>query len=217
LIRRNLPLLRDQVGLSQGDLAERARARGLKAWTQATVAAIEGGYRKVSVEEEKVLLTLLEVPLTALLAVEHDEIIEVAGAEVDAATFRSWARGEPTRYKPDPRIPEKERAYLADVARRYGLQDDEAFLERLLLAQLNSVDTKAAQALGVYRKRGSAFEVTCAAWALWGHNVKSERGRRFQKQRREGDPARVMGHITRQLQQELGDEIRKRRRGRRTR
>lgn len=211
VIRANVLRLRERQGLTQGELAARAKARGLN-WTQATVAAIEGGYRRVRIEEEKLLLMLLEVPLSDLLWVADNEIIEVAGVEVTAEEFRTWATGQPTRFEPEPRIKPSERTYLAGIAGRYGLPGNDDFLAQLLLASLNTVDTKSAQALKVFRKRGGAFEVTCAAWSLWGHSVKDERDRRFHELDNEGDPLRVMGHITRGLQQELNQEIKARRR-----
>lgn len=213
VIRANVLRLRDQQKLTQGELAARAKARGIN-WTQATVAAIEGGYRRVRIEEEKLLLMLLEVPLSELLRVEDGTVIEVAGVEVPAEEFRTWAAGQPTRFQPEPRIKPSERTHLAGVARRYGLPENDDFLAQLLLASLNTVDTKSAQALGVYRKRGGALEVTCASYSLFGHNVKTERDRRFHNLVHEGDPLRVMGHITRGLQQELDQEIKARRKGR---
>ena len=211
VIRANLLRLREQQGLTQGDLAARAKARGLN-WPQGTVAGIELGYRNVSAAEEKLLLMLLEVPLSDLLWVEDDTVIDVAGVEVTAEEFRTWATGQPTRFQPEPRINPKERTHLAGIAGRYGLPGNDDFLAQLLLASLNPADTKSAQALKVFRKRGGAFEVTCAAWSLWGHNVKTERDRRFHELDHEGDPLRVMGHITRGLQQELSQEIKARRR-----
>ena len=177
-IRRNILRLREQRGLTQNDLAARAKATGL-AWSQATVAAIEKGYRKVSVEEEKLLLMLLEVPLSDLLRVTDDTVIDVAGVEVSPPELRTWAAGQPTRFDPEPRVQPREHPFLASIARRYGLPERPPFLAKILMASLNSVDTKAAHALRVHRKRGGAFEVTCAARSLWSRNVKDERDRRF--------------------------------------
>src|SRR5260370_33293713 len=91
VIRRNLRRLRTKLGWRQEDLAQRARARGLS-WAASTVTAIEIGRRPVSAGELLVLPTLLQVPLTELLAAEKDEVADVEGVPVTKAAPYQIAR-----------------------------------------------------------------------------------------------------------------------------
>src|SRR2546422_750068 len=100
----NLRRLREARGFRQEDVAAFARALGLrtqgprtqslKTWTQATVVAIERGYRQVSLGECLLFQSIFNVGLSELLAPDV-EFVEVQGARVAAANWALVVSGIP--------------------------------------------------------------------------------------------------------------------------
>ena len=182
VIRRNLRRLRTKLGWRQEDLAQGARARGLS-WTASTVTAIEIGRRPVSAGELLVLPTLLQVPLTELLAVEKDEVGDIEGVLVTKAALNQIARGRP--------LEERESEFFVTPPRvEAGATEAERKAARNLSQATNSTIT--------------VPDVITMAQLQWdGRRLDEERERRLKTSRQRGSLARQRGHITVVLQREL--------------
>ena len=186
VIRRNLRRLRTKLGWRQEDLAQRARARGLS-WAASTVTAIEIGRRPVSAGELLVLPTLLQVPLTELLAAEKDEVADVEGVLVTKAALDQIARGRP--------LEEHESEFFVTPPR--------------VEASATEAERKAARNLSqATNSTITVPDLIAMAQLQWeGRRLDEERERRLMTSRRRGSLARQRGHITAQLQKDLLEEL----------
>ena len=186
VIRRNLRRLRTKFGWRQEDLAQRARTRGLS-WAASTVTAIEIGRRPVSAGELLVLPTLLQVPLTELLAAEQDEIADVEGVLVTKAALGQIARGRP--------LEERESEFFVTPPR--------------VEASATEAERKAARNLSqATNSTITVPDLIAMAQLHWeGRRLDEERERRLKTSRRRGSLARQRGHITAQLQKELLEKL----------
>ena len=77
LVGRNLRGMRDDSGLSQAEVAEGMAAAGFPVWTKQTVADVERGTRKVSLDELAGLADVTECKLERLLSPD-DELSDEA-------------------------------------------------------------------------------------------------------------------------------------------
>jgi transcriptional regulator with XRE-family HTH domain len=77
LVGRNLRGIRDESGLSQAEAAEGMAAAGFPVWTKQTVADVERGTRKVSLDELAALADVTECKLERLLSPD-DELSDEA-------------------------------------------------------------------------------------------------------------------------------------------
>jgi transcriptional regulator with XRE-family HTH domain len=77
LVGRNLRGIRDEAGLSQAEVAEGMAAGGFPVWTKQTVADVERGTRKVSLDELAGLADVTECKLERLLSPD-DELSDEA-------------------------------------------------------------------------------------------------------------------------------------------
>ncbi len=186
VIRRNLRRLRTKLGWRQEDLAQRARARGLS-WAASTVTAIEIGRRPVSAGELLVLPTLLQVPLTELLAAEKDEVADVEGVLVTKAALDQIARGRP--------LEERESEFFVTMPR--------------VEASATEAERKAARNLSqATNSTITVPDLIAMAQLQWeGRRLDEEREQRLKTSRRRGSLARQRGHITAQLQKELLEKL----------
>lgn len=83
---RSLRSERESRGWSQGDLAQRMAARGLRHVSQVTISRIEHGKRAARLGEAEVIAELLERPLAALtLLDERAQLANVLMSTVDEA------------------------------------------------------------------------------------------------------------------------------------
>src|SRR5260370_27066347 len=184
--RRNLRRLRTKLGWRQEDLAQRAGARGLS-WAATTMTAIEIGRRPVSAGELLVLPTLLQLPLTELLAAEKDEVADVEGVLVTKAALDLIARGRP--------LEERESEFFVTPPR--------------VEASATEAERKAARNLSQATNSTVAVpDLIAMAQLQWeGRRLDEERERRLKTSRRRSRLARQRGHITAQLQKELLDKL----------
>ena len=220
VIGTNLRQMRQQQGLRQDDLASLGRANGLD-WTRATVAAIELGRRSLAGDEEMLLQATLDVPdlhkeLRATDGLGEDDEIEIGdGYILTTAEWRSLANGQhlspghsgtqamwPQDYEGDRQASAAFRRQQDLIANRYSVPEDET--PRIVAATQNEAEVKAAR-----RLKHDPREVAYASWSLWGHSLTEERNRRLRDQQGEGDTPPRRGHITRQLDRELRDHVRK--------
>ena len=186
VIRRNLRRVRTKLGWRQEDLAQKARARGLK-WTANTVTAIEIGRRPVSAGELLLLPTLLQVPLTELVAAAKDEVADVDGVLVTNLALNQIARGRALEEEQSPFFvtPPRVEASATEAERKAA---------RSLSQATNSAITSA--------------DLIAMAQRQWdGRRLDEERERRLKSTRQRGSLARQRGHITAQLQRELLEEL----------
>ncbi|MFN2490126.1 MAG: helix-turn-helix transcriptional regulator [Actinomycetota bacterium] len=221
LIAGNIKLIRGERGLSQHDLAERARAAGLP-WTQGTVASIETGKRKVTKGEMLLLQHLLGAPLPILL--QADEDIDLGGVLASSEGLDRLARGDTSvpvgvevklRWSVRPSSREEQR-----LAKSYGQATDEATLQRMAQATLREAERKAPKSLAErYGLDVSAFEVVLASHDLWGRSLSDERDARLAEGSDDPPERRraLRGHATRELFEELKKHMESRRRTRKRR
>ena len=156
--------------------------RGL-AWTANTVTAIEIGRRPVSAGELLLLPTLLQVPLTELVAAAEDEVTDVDGVLVTKVALDQIARGRP--------LEEQQSQFFVTPPRvEAGATEAERKAARNLSEATNSIIT--------------STDLIALAQRQWeGRRLDEERERRLKSTRRRGSLARQRGHITAQLQNEL--------------
>ena len=186
IVRRKLRRIRTKLGWRQEDLAEKARARGLK-WTANTVTAIEIGRRPVSAGELLLLPTLLQVPLTELVSADKDEVTDVDGVLVTNVALNQVARGRPLQEEPSQ--------FFVSPPR--------------VAANATEAERKAARNLShATNTTITSTDLIAMAQRKWdGRRLDEERERRLKSTRRRGSLARQRGHITAQLQNELLAEL----------
>jgi transcriptional regulator with XRE-family HTH domain len=186
VVRRNLRRVRTKLGWRQEDLAQRARARGLR-WTANTVTAIEIGRRPVSAGELLLLPTLLQVPLTDLVSADKDEVADVDGVLVTKVALNQIARGRPLEVQ-------QSQFFVTPPRVEAGATEAERKAARNLSEATNSTIT-AADLIAIAQRR----------WE--GRRLDEERERRLSSVRRRGSLARQRGHITAVLQKELLEDL----------
>jgi transcriptional regulator with XRE-family HTH domain len=182
VLRTNLALERNRRGMTQDALASELRQHGLS-WTQATVAAIEAGQRAVSAEEEKVLISVLGVPLKDLLRTNAKQV-EMAGVRVSPKALRDLAHGQPVQLLP---VAPADTPVRPDFAYPGGV-----------------AEMKVASKLGVPRE---VILDTCVR--LWGRTLTEERELRSEEAG--GLTSAQKGRVTRVLILEIESALGRRR------
>jgi transcriptional regulator with XRE-family HTH domain len=205
VLGRGLKAARERAGRRQEDIAAAAREEGFD-WTRGAYSMIEGGRRRLTLEELFALPTILfaaGVSVTTLGDLVGDEAVALSVlAGIQAHDLKSGLAG----------------IGHADLVRV------EAGRDSLALQARGDTEMKAARALGV-----TPLAVATAAQRLWKRSVTAERDRRIQQEalrhhslplqpKRSPDgsmvqrfrvdiPARILqakrGHVTRQLLVEL--------------
>jgi transcriptional regulator with XRE-family HTH domain len=85
---------RERLMLTQRDLAERLTALGMRA-DQTTVAKIESGSRRVTIEDALLIAAALDVaPLHLLIPREDDAALTIGRLSGSADSMRRWAVGD---------------------------------------------------------------------------------------------------------------------------
>ena len=218
--------LRAEQGLSQSDLAELVRLRGL-AWTRATVAAVETGRRQLLAVDLVVLASAFCVSPATLLVGAEDAVgvgegewsaqyvravVADGGGRVPVpATYTSPAlRG---RQRALEGAIEGDRAHRARLSKRWGLQGATDGTWTALRAEPGSVEQETARRLRRARPRPDvdALDVVLAAAHGWGRSLLAERELRLAREAPPGASAGTLqalrGRISRGLDKELLDEI----------
>ena len=199
-------------GLRQDDLAARMRQLGL-GWTRATVTAVELGTRGLTLGEAFALQLAVGWPLQDLLQIPGD-LIDVEGVDVDGVVFHpdfwnKWVMQPAYTYplldlRGVNQRPPKLRATEQQIVDRFQLSPE--------LVPWALADRRRATEIRLGRNlKVSPLEIACAAYARWGHGVTEERDSRVA---RTGNPASDRlraAHVTIELQKEIGQEIRERR------
>jgi transcriptional regulator with XRE-family HTH domain len=144
--------MRVGAGLTQDEVANRAASWGLE-WKPATVTAIEGEQRALSVAELLLLPVILGAPLVDIVAAEGDEVELAPGLVLDGATVRRLVQSG-------------ERWDLASPFGSLPVEPPGPSPEQQVL----EAERQAARKLGV-----PAQAVLDVAMWLWGHNLTAQR------------------------------------------
>lgn len=225
LLGNHLKELRSEQGLSQDEVARRARQVGLP-WCRTTVDAFETGRRKSVALEELLLLSC------AFRVEPGDWFIGNSWAELspDAmaslGVIRAMLAGSPTdswmrinermwdipQFENAPGVLGAQFERLSgriEVAKMYlGPDASTETAIRAVEAAAGEAEVKAA-----YKYRVEPLQVSLEAFKNWGRGLTQERDRRF------GEAARQVsfrtlrlsrGHITRSLLKELAPKLQKR-------
>jgi len=184
------------LGLRQEDAATRVRKLGLTSWIRGTVAQVEVGARRLTLEEFVVLALAYETTPAALVVGADDELVELTpDARVTVAQLRALWSGQGAAVQPVP----SGRRSVAETARarlRAGRDG---------VAEPSEADRRAARRLGL-----SLEEALAAAMKRWGRTLSDERDRRLAEQAAELSPRQLQalrGHITRDLLTELTTDL----------
>lgn len=197
-VGERLRFARESHLLRQDELASIGRAWGLD-WTQATVAAIEAGRRRLTLEE------FLLLPWVA--SGSGTGPAYALGGKSTAMQLSEFFVGDPDRpVRLSAAVTMKGRGLQEIVAGRAAL--DDASVEALTRARLaerdqwGDAERKAARRLG-----RTSLIVAGAARKRWGRSFTEERDARLAAQATSATPPRALqalrGHITRALIEEL--------------
>lgn len=201
LAGKALKQVREQQSKTQDDVARAARRAGL-AWTRATVAALEGGRRELSLDGIARLPSLLYALTGRHHAVrlqstdEDGAIVDVIGPD-GRVLLRSEDPLIGSRLKPAVEgMAENERAL------RVWPNASRHEFEAAHIEKGGDAEAKAAR-----RFRVPSLAVALAARKVWKRSLSAERDRRVAAEAPAGATPRALqalrGHVTRQLLAEL--------------
>jgi transcriptional regulator with XRE-family HTH domain len=220
LIGARLRQLREAAGLRQEDIATQARVLGFD-WVRGTVAMIEGGHRRVTLEEFLALPLLLsyvgipDISLSRLIPTDTPAQLN-AQAAVSADTAHRFltgkSAGEQDTQKGGPAVTEGRDEWDEAIAlwRRWATGrsrrprgPDPAAISAAIVDSRGDALANAARVLDV-----SPVAVSLAALLTWGRLLTAERDDRVRQRVGASAPdARtlqaVRGHVTRTLLEEL--------------
>ncbi len=212
VVGANASIRRDELGLTQEEVAERMRKTGLR-WTRPGVTMLEAGKRDLGVGEFLLLAEVLSTSPSALLrAPENDEILidgcllpgELLGRLYQEAGMGTGLLAQIEQANFILRI-DRDR----DLAKRYGLKDR----AKAILALHHAGETERRTAVRINRAlrlsrspdKVTGFEVSCAAVALWGHSLTDQRDQVAEKAG--AKTAQARGHASRGLDDALAKKI----------
>ncbi len=192
----NLRRLRDLTGVTQVELASRARQLGFD-WVPDTVVAVETGRRRLTGGEQLVIPQLLEATLLDLAATTA-ELVDVDGALMKVAEWHTLIAG----------------GRLKTLNKRW-FESGAGLLRQGLIARnravaaeaSNEAEKKAARRLGM-----PGPELVELAHERWGRGLTAERDRRVRSDSGDRELSRaarqaLRGHVTRALLAELREVI----------
>lgn len=225
LLGDHLKELRDERGLSQEEVARRAREVGLP-WSRTTVIAFESGQRRSVALEELILLSYafriepgewFVGNSWAKLSPDAMASLGVIRAMLAGSPTDSWIRINERMWD----LPEFQNAPGVLGAQFERLNDRIAVAKRYLgpdvstETAIRAVEAAAGEAevKAAYKYRVEPLQVSLEAFKNWGRGLTQERDRRF------GEAARQLSfrtlrlsraHITRSLLKELAPKLQKR-------
>ena len=234
LIGARLRSLREGAGLRQEDIATNARTLGFADWVRGTVAMIEGGRRRVALEEFLALPLILahagleDLTLGDLVGEDVAAVIN-PGTALAASTLREILAGRPSHPSlgPPPRESVRDRGERQEADRlwqrwasgrlRHPRKPDAGMLDAIALEARSDAVVSAARKLGC-----SPVAASLAAMVRYGRLLLAERDDRVKQRMGEGTPdsrtvQAVRGHVTRELLDELRPIVQDLKRAQRTR
>jgi transcriptional regulator with XRE-family HTH domain len=232
MIGARLRQLREAARLRQEQIAAASREAGFLAWTRGTVAMVEAGRRRVTLEEFLALPIILdraglgEVPLSDLIGTEGLAALSpgatgTGGTAVSAETLRALLSGRVIPAEDLHRTPERlDTQEVRRVGERFGVGDlSPERVYQVVLASQGGAEVHAARVLNC-----SPLAVALAAERTWGRSLTAERDARVDERtglpdfakgvdradrRGLAHPAMIRsvqahrGHVTRDLIEEL--------------
>ncbi len=184
-LARRLRAIRKQQGLTQDDVAERARQQGL-GWTRATVGKIEAGGRELGLAEFLLLPLILSTTIADLVPVA-DYVALSESVAVPAQALLDLLAGKLNIHTQVMRpVP-----HLTVDAQPPPIRHD----------ALREAERKAAKRLGL-----DPIELSTLAHKRWGMGLTERRDQLLSEQATAGDPRTrqaLRGWVTRQLDKEL--------------
>ncbi len=223
LIGARLRQLRESAGLTQEAIAAQARVVGFADWARGTVSMIEGGRRRVTLEEFLALPLILhyagagQMRLVDLLGAGAPALINAQTA-IAAETLRETLAGRPTVTFTPPtsaavpasgRATEERREALA-LWRRWasGRSARSRAPDPVMLAEVGVESRMDALVSAARSLRRSPVALSLAAVVTYGRLLMTEREERVRQRIAEGErnPRTVQairGHVTRELLHEL--------------
>jgi len=225
VIGRNLRRLREDAGLSQDQVANRARTVGLS-WTRSSVAAAEAGTKTFDVSELVLLVPLFGKSVDELLAGKgsvrvgsiHDLELPVVRGILAATVTASATKSTKAKVQPEPQRKRRPRRSATHVRRDVdenrgprsemmmdAIRPDPFEIE---MAARGEAEQKAARRLGV-----EPLDLSIASFKRWHRSLTEERDARVDEQSDKSSTLRTIqarrGHITRQLLDELQPRLKK--------
>lgn len=181
LVGANVRARREELGISQSQLASAISGRGAARWTSATVSSLETGRRNLMLSELADLLDVLQLSLTQALLPQPDETDAYLRYRVQLLSQPSWHGGTYGPPEIDPRD-----------ARERRLQE--------------SV-WKAIR--GGHPTRANRLDLEATAVELFGRSLLDERDARgAEGAREESAPSKAaLGHATRSIISDLRSYI----------
>ncbi|MET7395957.1 helix-turn-helix transcriptional regulator [Dactylosporangium sp. NPDC005572] len=187
---------RERLGLRQEDVAKRLRELGLTSWLRGTVAQVEVGARRLTLQEFFLLALVYETTPAALVGGEDEELVALTTTTaMRAGDLRSLLSGQVVatdRLRPET-----------------GIGTTRATLSHAV-GQPTSPEVGEAERYVARRLRKSVEEINAAAVERWGRSLSEERDRRLDVHT--GVSARrlqaLRGHVTRELLTELMPDAR---------
>lgn len=224
IVRRNVATLRSKAQMTQQALADEVLARGIP-WTRETVAQVETTNRRLGFTEAIAVAASLDVPLARLTATGADVIAvgdsewtaaylaaAVAGTAGDIFAADSYSVPVSSPVPPGEPVPTSDR--LEDRSGRAGgrrrrravvVGDDE-------VPEPSRGTTQQRTAERIERRlrlRVTPGDVDTAAQNLWSRSLDSEHERRVSDRhaRTGGSLKTIRGHVSRDLDRELANEV----------
>jgi transcriptional regulator with XRE-family HTH domain len=178
---RQLRRLREERGIRQEDIAGQFHELGLK-WDRTTVASFETGRRALRLEEVLLCCAAYDVSLAEVLQSEPETWVQVGSRRISAYLVAKIVSSQSPVTLP-----------LEVAAHAHPAPPTEA-------------ERRAAKQLGT-----GVPALIVASEDLWGRRLDSERDRRTAENSSGGDVRALRGHVTRQLIEELGATLPRRR------
>lgn len=214
LIAASIRARREQLDLSQDELAREMRARGFRSWTRAVVAAAERGSRRFEIDELLGLAVVLDRPLADLAASDSTVVHLGDHASMWIAGVQAMLSGARPRD-----LPELDRIFPLEVNEDRDLAGTDLvnllaranhlppgvpkreLVGRALIGAGGELEQRIAR-----RLKTSAVEVAWAAVELWQRSASEERDRRAEERpRARAQVAReVVSEITAYMEKQRG-------------
>jgi transcriptional regulator with XRE-family HTH domain len=204
----NLRRIRLAREMLQEDVAEEMRKVGCRAWTRATVAAVEIGRRDLSLGEMWLLQMALNAPITDLTQVGEDvRDIDVEGMHFTPTGWRRLVEGNPLAINLGGQMPDAWPQHQTDfsASERRILQRYSLTLEEQVYAGIDR--WRVAEDRAAKKLRVQPLEVAAAAYALWHRGLTNERDARTERTGVDASDRMRAAHATRELQKDIAARI----------
>lgn len=184
LVASNMRSRRQELGLTQAELAELAAAFGAP-WTQAKIALVETGRRQLGLGETLLLGNVLGVALDQLIlgpTPDMSERVTVGNVALPIEGLQRMLNGQPVITRNVQRewtdasktmldlLARGQRRKIRQLARRYQLSTTDDTLTSIEANAHGTAERTLAKRLGV-----PATEIAAASLAMWGQRLIDER------------------------------------------